>query len=83
MVVLARMDLEVANIGKFAVGFGGLAFTHAGAWLMIALSHDGLLDSLLWLAAFGCCRTRRQCFYFPILKSMLQDIFLIVISYLS
>ena len=62
-VVLAGVDLEVANIGKFAVGFGGFAFTHAGAWLMIAGSHDGLLVSLLWLAAFGCCRTRRQCSY--------------------
>ena len=43
MVVLAPMDLEAANIGKFAVGFGGFAFTRAGVWLMIALSHDGLL----------------------------------------
>ncbi len=64
-VVLAGVDLEVANVGKFAVGFGGFAFTHAGAWLMIPFSHDGLLGSLLWLAAFGCCRTRGQCFYDP------------------
>jgi hypothetical protein len=53
----------VPGVGKIAIGFAGFAFTHAGAWLMIALSHDGLLLSLLWLAAFGCCRTRRQCFH--------------------
>jgi hypothetical protein len=64
LVILPGMHFKVPGVGKIAIGFAGFAFTHAGAWLMIALSHDGLLVSLLWLAAFGCCRTRRQCFIF-------------------
>jgi len=62
LVILPGMHLKVPGVGEIAVGFAGFAFTHAGAWLMIPFSHDGLLVSLLWLAAFGCCRTRRQCF---------------------
>lgn len=64
LIMLPGVDLEVPGVGKIAVGFGGFAFTRAGAWLMIARSHDGLRFSLSWLAVFGCCRTRRQCFYY-------------------
>ena len=42
-IALARVDLEVANIGKFAVGFGVSLLPARACGLMIALSHDGLL----------------------------------------